>query len=36
MLGAYFAKKATEQADSIWDLKKLSNDEMDKWLNEFH
>ncbi|WP_064197813.1 MULTISPECIES: hypothetical protein [Emticicia] len=28
----YFAKKAQDSADKIWDEKKYSNDLMDEWL----
>ncbi|MFA4922978.1 MAG: hypothetical protein WC557_02165 [Ignavibacteriaceae bacterium] len=34
MLAYYFAEKATEQMDGIWQERSLSNDEMDKWLKE--
>ena len=33
-LARYFAEKAINEADKIWDEKKYSNDTMDKWLNE--
>jgi len=34
ILGKYFARKATKEADKIWDNKKYSNETMDAWLNE--
>lgn len=34
MLGNYFAKKAIEKADKVWDEKGLTDDDMDTWLNE--
>jgi hypothetical protein len=34
MLADYFAKKASDRMDDIWEEKHLSNDDMDKWLNE--
>jgi len=34
VLGKYFARKATKEADKIWDEKKHSNETMDAWLNE--
>ena len=33
-LARYFAEKAINEADKIWDEKKYSNDTMDKWLDE--
>ncbi|NOZ90650.1 MAG: hypothetical protein GXO60_05110 [Epsilonproteobacteria bacterium] len=33
-LAKYFAKKAINGADTIWDAKGFDNDEMDRWLNE--
>jgi len=33
-LSDYFSKKAIEEADEIWDKNGLSNDDMDRWLNE--
>lgn len=34
LLARHFAKKATAEADKIWDEKGLTNDTMDQWLNE--
>lgn len=34
MIGEYFAKKASKEADKIWEDKGYSDEEMDKWLNE--
>ncbi|MCF6269296.1 MAG: hypothetical protein L3J41_06290 [Melioribacteraceae bacterium] len=34
VLGEYFAKKATKEADKIWDTQKYSNAKMDTWLND--
>jgi hypothetical protein len=34
VLGKYFARKSTKEADRIWDNKKYSNETMDAWLNE--
>jgi hypothetical protein len=34
ILGNFFANKAIDEADSIWNEKKYNNDEMDKWVNE--
>ena len=33
-LAKFFAKKAIDEADKLWDRKELSNDDMDFWLNE--
>lgn len=33
-LAKYFAEKAIQEADAIWDANDLDNDTMDKWLNE--
>lgn len=33
-LAKYFAEKAIQEADAIWDAKGLDNNTMDKWLNE--
>jgi len=32
MIGEYFAKKASKEADEIWEDKGYSDEEMDKWL----
>lgn len=34
MLGKYFAKKATEAMDNIWDKNNLSEQDMINWTNE--
>ncbi|HHT9137291.1 MAG TPA: hypothetical protein ACFYEK_08630 [Candidatus Wunengus sp. YC60] len=34
LLAKYYAKKAIKEADKIWDEKKISNSDMDIWLNE--
>jgi len=34
VLADYFAHKAIKEADRIWDQKKMSEDTMEKWLNE--
>ena len=34
VLAKFYADKAIAAADMIWDEKGLTNDEMDKWLNE--
>ncbi|OGU35294.1 MAG: hypothetical protein A2068_05240 [Ignavibacteria bacterium GWB2_35_6b] len=34
VLGKYFSRKATKEADKIWDNKKYSNETMDSWLDE--
>jgi len=33
-LAKFFAKKAIDEADKLWDRKELSNDDMDCWLND--
>ena len=33
-LAKFFAKKAIDEADELWDRKELSNDDMDCWLND--
>jgi hypothetical protein len=33
-LAKYFADKAMQEADKIWDEKKYTNETMDQWLNE--
>ena len=33
-LASYFADKAIQEADKIWDAKNYSNDTMNQWLNE--
>jgi len=34
LLANYFAKKAVNKADKIWNEKNYDNSLMDKWLNE--
>ena len=34
LLANYFAQRAIKEADKIWEEKGLSNEDMDKWLNE--
>lgn len=34
VLGKYYARKATKEADKIWDDKKYSDEMIDDWLNE--
>ncbi len=34
LLAHYFAQRAIRGADKIWEEKGLSNEDMDKWLNE--
>ena len=34
LLAQYFAKKATDEMDILWDENKWSNETMDKWSNE--
>lgn len=34
ILAEYFAKKSIKEADKIWTEKELSNQDMDRWLNE--
>jgi len=33
-LAKYFAQKAINEADTIWDIKGFDDKQMDKWLNE--
>ena len=33
-LAKFFAKKAINEVDKLWDRNELSNDDMDNWLNE--
>jgi len=33
LLANYYAQKATEEADAIWDKKGLTDLDMDQWLN---
>ncbi len=34
VIANFYANKATRRADEIWDEKGLTNDDMDKWLNQ--
>ena len=34
VLGKYYARKASKEADRIWDEKKITDELIDKWLNE--
>ena len=34
VLANFFARKAIKEADTIWDKQKLTNADMDSWLNE--
>jgi hypothetical protein len=34
LLSGFYADKAINAADNIWDKRGLSNDDMEKWLNE--
>lgn len=34
VLGKFYANKAISQANEIWDQRKLTDEDMDKWLNE--
>lgn len=34
VLARFFAERAMDKADKIWDKKGLNDDDMDKWLNE--
>jgi DeoR/GlpR family transcriptional regulator of sugar metabolism len=34
LLSKFYADKAISQADAIWDEKGLTDDDMEKWLNE--
>ena len=34
VLAKFYADKAIAAANKIWDQKSLTNDDMDKWLNE--
>lgn len=34
LLGNYFAKKATEEMDVLWEKNNWSNETMDEWLKE--
>jgi hypothetical protein len=34
LLAGYFARKATSEADKVWEEKGLTNETMDEWLND--
>ncbi len=34
VLGKYYARKASKEADKIWDKKEYSDKIIDEWLNE--
>ncbi|HLP47459.1 MAG TPA: hypothetical protein VK469_16035 [Candidatus Kapabacteria bacterium] len=34
LLAKYFADKATQEMDKVWEEKRLTNETMDTWLNE--
>ncbi len=34
VIANFYANKAIQRADEIWDEKGLTNDDMDKWLNQ--
>jgi hypothetical protein len=34
LISRFYADKAISQADAIWDQKGLTDEDMDKWLNE--
>jgi len=34
LLAKYFADKATQEMDKLWEEKELTNETMDSWLNE--
>lgn len=34
VIARFYAQKATAEADKIWDERGLTNEEMEKWLNE--
>jgi hypothetical protein len=34
LLSGFYANKAIEQADAIWDKQALKNSDMEKWLNQ--
>ncbi len=34
LLANYFAEKAMDRMDEIWEEKQLTNEQMDEWLNE--
>lgn len=34
MLAKFYARRAIQEADRIWDEKHLTNEDMERWLNE--
>lgn len=34
LLSQFYAKKAIQSADAVWDKQGLSDEDMDNWLNE--
>lgn len=34
LIGQYYAKKATDEANRIWEERTLTQEDMDKWLHE--
>ena len=34
VIARFYAEKATAEADRIWDERGLTNEDMDKWLNQ--
>ena len=34
LLSGFYANKAIAEADAIWDVRGLTDDDMEKWLNE--
>ena len=34
VIARFYAQKATAEADKIWDERGLTNEDMEKWLNE--
>ncbi|MEZ4511817.1 MAG: hypothetical protein R3C62_08075 [Chloroflexota bacterium] len=34
VLANFFARKAIQEADQIWDEQNLTDDDMEEWLNE--
>lgn len=33
-IASFFSKKAVQEADKLWDENSLTNEDMDRWLNE--
>ena len=36
LLARYFANRATEEMDTLWDSQNLTDETMGEWLNEHH